>query len=134
MIDKPFIFISLLCDALEEPAMICQSFRFRRNTCFLLAFVAATICLGGFAVQASAWTQPVAIQENATQSQIAPAGDGGVHVAYFIDYEVWYARRDAAGNWSSPEHLANFFSFRPAVLEDAQGRPHVFFPGDGDGG
>ncbi len=114
--------------------MICQSFPAQRHTCFLSALGVALICLGGLATHAFAWTQPIIIQQDSTNAQIAPAADGGAHTAYHItDYRVWYARRDAAGNWTDHEQLANFFSFRPAVIEDAQGRPHVIFPGDGAG-
>jgi len=86
-------------------------------------------------VHAGAWTTPIAISGiKSTNARIARGAGGALHVAWYSDWRVQYRFRNGAGQWGPVEQLSNFFSHRLDVIEDAQGRPHVVYVGNGAGG
>ena len=93
------------------------------------------LCMIMTAPSASGWTTPIVISPNASGTpRVARGAGGSVHFVYATDWRVKYRFRSGAGQWSTIDTLADFFSFRPDVIEDAQNRPHVVYAGDGASG
>jgi hypothetical protein len=86
------------------------------------------------------WTDPVVLSDQVNDVQwprLCPDGSGGMHLVYRFRFRPWrfaYRHRDGAGNWSPIEYPCPMpFEDTPCVVEDPQGRPHIFFAGGPDG-
>ena len=52
----------------------------------------------------------------------------------FPDWRIFYRERSAAGIWGPVETVTVPWSERPDIIEDPQGRPHMFYAATGAGG
>lgn len=92
-------------------------------------------CLLPTVVQA--WTTPLTVSEASdvepSVPKVARGGDGRIHLAYRRkgpnDWRVCYRERSGAGTWGPVEVISVPWSDRPDIVEDASGRPHLFYTG-----
>ncbi len=96
--------------------------------------------LGASAAQA--WTTPLTISgasdDEPSVPKVARGSSGQIHLAYRRKnpdgWQICYRLRSAAGSWGPVEVISVPWSDRPDIIEDASGRPHVFYVGTGVGG
>jgi hypothetical protein len=97
-------------------------------------------CLLPTAVQA--WTAPLTISGGSDVEPSVPKvarGSGGkIHLAYRRkgpdDWRVCYCERSGTGTWNPVEVISVPWSDRPDIIEDADGRAHMFYTGRDAGG
>lgn len=95
-------------------------------------FIGIYLIIG--ASNALAWSPAYPLDTGpVSQAQICRGTNGSVHASYTSDWEIHYRYRDGAGHWGSTETVYNSFSFRSAIVADAQNNPHILFPGTGAG-
>ncbi len=96
----------------------------------LTALTGAVISAMAFTGAAFAWTPAVSISgSKGTNAKVAKGAGNAIHTIWYEgDWRVRYRSRSASGVWSAAETLSTDFSFRPDVVEDAQGRPHAIYP------
>lgn len=95
------------------------------------------------ALQASAalaWTEPEVISDPAINLQwprITRSASGGMHTIqryWFRPWKIAYRYRDSSGNWTPLEYPSPYpFQDTPCVVEDPQGRVHIFYSGGPSG-
>lgn len=90
---------------------------------------------------ALSWSTPVAISPlgdtGTSIPRIAAASDGRVFVTWrrkFPDWRLFYRERSSSGAWGPVETVSVPWSERPDIIQDPQGRPHMFYAGTGAGG
>lgn len=115
--------------------------RMSRSACFVLLLTTLFSVMLTAQTAAYQWTQPVAISppgdSETSIPRIAAASDGRIFVTWrrkFPDWRLFYRERSPNGVWGPAEVVSVPWSERPDIIQDPQGRPHMFYAGTGLGG